>query len=109
MINYISLATRFLTFQCFFSPGKFVQKQRKEFQDRLADAGTQAEEALSSIRTVRMFSGEVKAKGLYGREVDRSYRVGRKLALAQGRGGESRVQSLLPPCPQPLLPATSRV
>ena len=41
-----------------------------------------------------MFSGEVKAKGLYGREVDRSYRVGRKLALAQGRGGESRVSPL---------------
>ncbi|KAK7087419.1 uncharacterized protein [Littorina saxatilis] len=64
--------------------GKFVQKQRKEFQDRLADAGTQAEEALSSIRTVRMFSGEPKVKELYGNEVDRSYQVGKKLALAQG-------------------------
>ena len=68
-----------------FIPGKFVQKQRKEFQDRLADAGTQAEEALSSVRTVRMFSGETKVKELYGRDIDKSYRVGRKLALAQGR------------------------
>ena len=64
-----------------------MQKKRKEFQDRLGDAGTQAEEALSSIRTVRMFSGEEKARELYGREVDRSYRVGKKLALAQGRQG----------------------
>ncbi|KAK7506015.1 hypothetical protein BaRGS_00002737 [Batillaria attramentaria] len=64
--------------------GKYVQKKRKEFQDRLADAGTQAEEALSSIRTVRMFSGEEKVKELYGIEVDRSYKVGKKLALAQG-------------------------
>ncbi|XP_076434803.1 uncharacterized protein LOC143274764 [Babylonia areolata] len=64
--------------------GKFVQKKRKEFQDRLADAGTQAEEALSSVRTVRMFSGEPKVKELYGAEIDRSYRVGSALALAQG-------------------------
>ncbi|KAL8604642.1 hypothetical protein ACOMHN_013422 [Nucella lapillus] len=64
--------------------GKFVQKKRKEFQDCLADASTQAEEALSSMRTVRMFSGEGKVNHLYGKEVDRSYRVGSKLALAQG-------------------------
>ena len=86
----MAMATQFLTFLAlcllFCCPGKFVQKQRKEFQDRLADAGTQAEEALSSIRTVRMFSGEDKAKELYGKEINRSYQVGKKLALAQGRG-----------------------
>lgn len=61
-----------------------MQKKRKEFQDKLGDAGTQAEEALSSIRTVRMFSGESKVNRLYGIEIDESYKVGKKLSLAQG-------------------------
>ncbi|XP_025089560.1 ABC transporter B family member 1-like isoform X2 [Pomacea canaliculata] len=64
--------------------GRFVQRKRKEFQDKLADAGTQAEEALSSIRTVRMFSGEKKANDLYGKDIEKSYQVGKQLALAQG-------------------------
>lgn len=61
-----------------------MQRKRKEFQDKLADAGTQAEEALSSIRTVRMFSGEKKANDLYGKDIEKSYQVGKQLALAQG-------------------------
>ncbi|RUS83770.1 hypothetical protein EGW08_008476, partial [Elysia chlorotica] len=64
--------------------GKFVRKMRKQFQDRLADAGTQAEEALSSIRTVKSFTGEEKAIQVYGNFVQESYKVGKKLALAQG-------------------------
>lgn len=57
---------------------------RKDFQDCLGDAGTQAEESLSSIRTVRMFSAERKSTDLYGVDVDRSYQVGKKLAAAGG-------------------------
>ncbi|XP_046337854.2 ABC transporter B family member 1-like [Haliotis rufescens] len=64
--------------------GKYMKKLRKDFQDRLADAGTQAEEALSSLRTVRMFVGERKALDEYSAEINKSYRVGKKLALGQG-------------------------
>ncbi|GFR73008.1 ABC transporter B family protein [Elysia marginata] len=64
--------------------GKFVRKMRKQFQDRLAEAGTQAEEALSSVRTVKSFTGEQKAIKVYGNFVQESYKVGKKLALAQG-------------------------
>ncbi|XP_052227186.1 ABC transporter B family member 1-like isoform X2 [Dreissena polymorpha] len=64
--------------------GKYMKKLRKDFQDRLGDAGTQAEESLSSIRTVRMFSAESKSADLYGVDVDRSYQVGKKLAAAGG-------------------------
>lgn len=64
--------------------GKFMKKFRQKFQDRLADAGTQAEESLSSIRTVRTFSGERKACDLYGADVDKSYDIGKKLAMLGG-------------------------
>lgn len=58
---------------------------RQKFQDRLADAGTLAEENISSIRTVRSFAGENKASSLYGDEVQKSYEVGKKLAIAYGK------------------------
>ncbi|XP_048730386.2 ABC transporter B family member 1-like [Ostrea edulis] len=64
--------------------GKFVKNMRQKFQDRLADAGTLAEENISSLRTVRSFAGETKASSLYGAEVDKSYEVGKKLAVAYG-------------------------
>lgn len=64
--------------------GKFVKKMRQKFQDRLADAGTLAEENISSIRTVRSFAGENKASSLYGDEIQKSYEVGKKLAVAYG-------------------------
>ncbi|XP_052801272.1 uncharacterized protein LOC128231995 [Mya arenaria] len=64
--------------------GKFMKKLRQQFQDRLGDAGTQAEESLSSIRTVRTFSAEHKVANLYGADVDKSYQVGKKLAAAGG-------------------------
>lgn len=58
---------------------------RQKFQDRLADAGTLAEENISSIRTVRSFAGENKASSLYGDEIQKSYEVGKKLAVAYGK------------------------
>lgn len=64
--------------------GKFVRKMRKQFQDRLAEAGTEAEESLSSVRTVKSFTGEEKAIKVYGNFIQESYKVGKKLALAQG-------------------------
>ncbi|BFZ05409.1 hypothetical protein BsWGS_08448 [Bradybaena similaris] len=64
--------------------GKFVRKIGKLLQDRLADGGTVAEEALSSMRTVKSFSGETKADKLYSDSITESYKIGKKLALAQG-------------------------
>ncbi|XP_053376313.1 uncharacterized protein LOC123533999 [Mercenaria mercenaria] len=64
--------------------GMFMKKQYQMFQDRLGDAGTQAEESLSSIRTVRTFSAEKKSCGLYGKDIDKSYAIGAKLAALGG-------------------------
>ena len=61
-----------------------MKKLRQQFQDRLGDAGTQAEESLSSIRTVRTFSGEKKSCGAYGEDVNKSYLVGKKLSALGG-------------------------
>lgn len=61
-----------------------MKKQYQMFQSRLGDAGTQAEESLSSIRTVRTFSAEKKSCHFYGKDVDRSYAIGAKLAALGG-------------------------
>lgn len=64
--------------------GRYVQGIQKSFQDALGDAGTAAEEAISSIRTVRSFNGERKATQSYDKEIDKSYRFGFKIAGASG-------------------------
>lgn len=64
--------------------GWFVQNLRKKFQDALADAGTAAEEAISSIRTVRSFVGEDKAYNSYSNEIQNSYGHGKNMAIATG-------------------------
>ncbi|XP_067937188.1 uncharacterized protein [Watersipora subatra] len=64
--------------------GKFMKKLRKNFQDRLADAGTVAEECISSMRTVRAFNGDKKAVADYDREIMKSYAVAKKIAFGTG-------------------------
>ncbi|KAL9980932.1 hypothetical protein ACROYT_G009574 [Oculina patagonica] len=64
--------------------GRFVQGLRKKFQDELAAASTTAEESIGNIRTVRSFSQERKAMDNYKLDIDKSYNVGAKLALASG-------------------------
>ncbi|RMX48535.1 hypothetical protein pdam_00021589 [Pocillopora damicornis] len=64
--------------------GSYVQRLRKKFQDELAAASATAEESIGNIRTVRSFSQERKAMGNYGTDVDKSYKVGAKLALFSG-------------------------
>lgn len=64
--------------------GRFVQGLRKKFQDELAAASTTAEESIGNIRTVRSFSQERKAMDNYKTDIDKSYNVGAKLALASG-------------------------
>ncbi|XP_060564267.1 uncharacterized protein LOC132723544 [Ruditapes philippinarum] len=64
--------------------GMFMKNQYVKFQARLGDAGSQAEESLSSIRTVRTFSAEKKSCDLYGKDIDKSYAIGAKLAALGG-------------------------
>ena len=68
----------------FFCAGRFVQGLRKKFQDELAAASTTAEESIGNIRTVRAFSQERKSMNNYEKEINKSYKVGAKLALASG-------------------------
>lgn len=63
--------------------GKKVKKLRKKFQDELAAASSVAEETLSNMRTVRSFANEEHSKAMYSSAVDKSYRVGYRLALVQ--------------------------
>ena len=63
----------------------FVRDLRKEFQDRLADGSTTAEESISNIRTVRCFVGEKKSSAAYAVDIDKSYAAGKKLAFIQGK------------------------
>ena len=62
-----------------------MKNLRKRFQDFLAEASTTAEETISSIRTVRSFTGEDKALTMYASDIDKSYNVGKKLSLASGQ------------------------
>ncbi|PFX28535.1 ABC transporter B family member 1-like [Stylophora pistillata] len=64
--------------------GSYVQGLRKKFQDELAAASATAEESIGNIRTVRSFSQERKAMGNYGTDINKSYKVGAKLALFSG-------------------------
>ncbi|XP_069792260.1 uncharacterized protein [Narcine bancroftii] len=64
--------------------GEFVKRLRKKFQDELAAAGSTAEETISNIRTVRTFCSEKKSEELYGKGIEKSYQIGKKLALGEG-------------------------
>ena len=64
--------------------GRFLKKVKKEFQDKLAHANSTAEESISNIITVRSFSNEPKMVGLYSKDIDKSYHLGRKLSFMIG-------------------------
>eukprot|EP00118_Oscarella_pearsei_P003549 m.14741 g.14741 ORF g.14741 m.14741 type:complete len:774 (+) comp25958_c0_seq1:25-2346(+) len=64
--------------------GKYLQKLRKKFQDKLGEAGTVAEESISSMRTVRSFSNEEKSMQDYGVKIDESFALGKKIAIGIG-------------------------
>jgi len=61
-----------------------MKRMRKDFQDKLADAGTVAEECISSMRTVRAFNGEKKVVSDYQNEIMKSYAVAKKIAFLTG-------------------------
>ncbi|XP_022085601.1 ABC transporter B family member 1-like [Acanthaster planci] len=64
--------------------GNFMKNIQKNFQDALGSAGTVAEESISSIRTVRSFSGEKKSQVSYDKEIALSYKHGKSLATGYG-------------------------
>ncbi|XP_047141960.1 uncharacterized protein LOC101234644 isoform X1 [Hydra vulgaris] len=64
--------------------GNYVENMQKKLQDDLANAATNAEETLSSMRTVRGFSQELKAEAEYNKGIDASFLTGKKLSLASG-------------------------
>ena len=68
----------------YFVIGKYVQGLQKTFQDELAAASTTAEESIGNLRTVRSFSQEKKSMRLYGVDIDKSFKIGAKLALSAG-------------------------
>jgi ATP-binding cassette subfamily B protein len=62
--------------------GRKIRALSQRYQDALGDAGHVAEEALSSIRTVRQFAAEPAESARYAGAIDASYRLGRTRARA---------------------------
>ncbi|HET8723378.1 MAG TPA: ABC transporter transmembrane domain-containing protein, partial [Anaeromyxobacteraceae bacterium] len=62
--------------------GRKIRALSKRYQDALGDAGHVAEEALSSIRTVRQFAAEPAESARYAGAIDASYRLARTRARA---------------------------
>ena len=65
-------------------PGRFLKVLRKHFQDKLAHANSTAEESISNVVTVRSFSNEHKMVQGYGKDIDASYKLGKKLSFLVG-------------------------
>jgi ABC-type bacteriocin/lantibiotic exporter with double-glycine peptidase domain len=64
--------------------GRYLSKLRKVFQDELAASSIVAEETISSVRTVRSFAAEQKLERDYNKNVNKSFLIGKKLAVATG-------------------------
>jgi len=62
--------------------GKRIKLLSKKFQDELAKASSTSEEVIGSIRTVRAFSQEKRFTEHYAGDIDGSFQVGRKVAVA---------------------------
>lgn len=64
--------------------GRFVRDLSTRYQDALAKAADQAEEAFGNVRTVRSFAQESREVKKYRIRVRESYRQGRRRAWAYG-------------------------
>lgn len=64
--------------------GRYLRTLRKKFQDELAASSVVAEETISSVRTVRSFAAEAKLLAEYEKNVQKSFNIGKKLAVASG-------------------------
>jgi subfamily B ATP-binding cassette protein MsbA len=63
--------------------GRRLRRISTRFQDRVAEANADAEEALSGIRVVKSFTAEGLERGRYARAIDESFRLGRSRAMAR--------------------------
>jgi ABC transporter fused permease/ATP-binding protein len=64
--------------------GRMIRRQSQDYQDALATSTVVAEEALSSLRTVRAFAREPFEADRYAKAVDVSFQVAARRALALG-------------------------
>nr|CAG4710072.1 unnamed protein product [Naegleria fowleri] len=64
--------------------GKYVKKLSKNYLDELAKATAFAQERISNIRTVRLFSAEKKEVKNYEEKIDHVFKSGRQLGIARG-------------------------
>ena len=71
-------------FYFFDSLGQWLKRLSKEFQDKLAQANSTAEESISNITTVRSFSNELKMSNIFNAGINNSYILGRKMAFLTG-------------------------
>ncbi|HEX7003289.1 MAG TPA: ABC transporter transmembrane domain-containing protein [Trueperaceae bacterium] len=63
--------------------GRRLRSISARFQDRVAEANADAEEALAGIRVVKAFTAEELERERYGRSVDGSFQLGRARAMAR--------------------------
>ena len=80
------IGTIFFSLLCFAQTvtGRWLKSLRKSFQDKLAHANSTAEESISNITTVRSFSNEHKMTGIYDVEIEKSYKLGRRISFLSG-------------------------
>jgi subfamily B ATP-binding cassette protein MsbA len=63
--------------------GRRLRRISSHFQDRIADANADAEEAIAGIRVVKAFAAEDLERRRYGETIDASFRLGRDRAFAR--------------------------
>ena len=64
--------------------GKYVKKLSKNYLDQLAQSTAFAQERISNIRTVRLFSAEKKEVNNYDDKISEVFESGKKLGKARG-------------------------
>ena len=67
--------------------GRFVKRLSQSYQSALADASETAQQAFSSVRTVRSFAAEAQEGERYLACISRSFTLGARKALAYGAFG----------------------
>ncbi|KAL3685412.1 hypothetical protein R1sor_003434 [Riccia sorocarpa] len=64
--------------------GRTLTTLARKMQATYLQAGSIAEQAISSIRTVYSFVGEERTKARYSKSLDRTVEIGKKMGLAKG-------------------------
>jgi len=64
--------------------GRYIRKLSKEVQDILGKASEIAEEAISGIRTVKVFTQENREQGRYSNVVEKVYQKGKQVGIVSG-------------------------